>query len=58
MEQPLEMVGKPSRDESGIVVKDALQSFSYLTQISHEGMEQTDRTILAIMMGKQELCTR
>lgn len=44
--------------ESGIVGKDALQSFSYLTQISHEGMEQTDRTILTIMMGKQDICDR
>ena len=54
----LALKGISPRDESGIVGKDALQSFSYLTQISHEGMEQTDRTILAIMMGKQELCDR
>lgn len=52
----LALEGVSPRDESGIVGKDALQSFSYLTQISHEGMEQTDRTILAIMMGKQEQC--
>ncbi len=52
----LALAGVSPRDESGIVGKDALQSFSYLTQISHEGMEQTDRTILAIMMGKQEQC--
>ncbi len=54
----LALKGVSPRDESGIVGKDALQSFSYLTQISHEGMEQTDRTILAIMMGKQEICDR
>jgi L-cysteine desulfidase len=54
----LALGGISPRDESGIVGKDALQSFSYLTQISHEGMEQTDRTILAIMMGKQEQCER
>ncbi|MGE0074485.1 MAG: serine dehydratase subunit alpha family protein [Sphaerochaetaceae bacterium] len=54
----LALKGISPSEESGIVGKDALQSFSYLTQISHEGMEQTDRTILAIMMGKQELCTR
>jgi L-cysteine desulfidase len=54
----LALQGISPRDESGIVGKDALQSFSYLTQISHEGMEQTDRTILAIMMGKQEVCDR
>jgi len=54
----LALQGFSPKDESGIVGKDALQSFSYLTQISHEGMEQTDRTILAIMMGKQEICKR
>jgi L-cysteine desulfidase len=54
----LALKGMSPRDESGIVGRDALQSFSYLTQISHEGMEQTDRTILAIMMGKQEVCER
>jgi L-cysteine desulfidase len=54
----LALKGISPYDESGIVGKDALQSFSYLTQISHEGMEQTDRTILAIMMGKQEVCDR
>jgi len=54
----LALLGFSPSDESGIVGKDALQSFAYLTQISHEGMEQTDRTILAIMMGKQEICDR
>ncbi len=48
--------GLSPREESGIVGKDALQSFSYLSRISHEGMEQTDRTILSIMMAKQEKC--
>jgi L-cysteine desulfidase len=48
--------GLSPREESGIVGKDALQSFSYLSRISHEGMEQTDRTILSIMMDKQEKC--
>jgi L-cysteine desulfidase len=52
----LAFAGKSPSDESGIVGRDALQSFSYLTQISHEGMEQTDRTILEIIMRKQELC--
>ena len=56
MSSRLALAGISPRDESGIVGKDALQSFSYLTQISHEGMQQTDRTILAIMMGKQEMC--
>lgn len=58
MSSKLALKGVSPRDESGIVGKDALQSFSYLTQISHEGMEQTERTILAIMMGKQEVCER
>ncbi|MFA6688664.1 MAG: serine dehydratase subunit alpha family protein [Sphaerochaetaceae bacterium] len=39
--------------ESGIVGKDSLQSIDFLSRISHEGMEQTDRTILSIMMDKQ-----
>ena len=39
--------------ESGIVGKDSLQSLDFLSRISHEGMEQTDRTILSIMMDKQ-----
>ena len=50
--------GLSPREESGIVGKDSLQSFQYLTRISHEGMEQTDRTILSIMMDKQEVCDR
>ncbi|MFA6646380.1 MAG: L-serine ammonia-lyase, iron-sulfur-dependent, subunit alpha [Sphaerochaetaceae bacterium] len=54
----LALRGFSPSDESGIVGEDALQSFAYLTQISSEGMEQTDRTILAIMMGKQEICNR
>lgn len=39
--------------ESGIVGKDSLQSIDFLSRISHEGMEQTDRTILSIMLDKQ-----
>ncbi len=50
--------GLSPREESGIVGKDSLQSFQHLTRISHEGMEQTDRTILSIMMDKQEVCDR
>ncbi len=39
--------------ESGIVGKDSLQSIGYLSRLSHEGMEQTDRTIVSIMLDKQ-----
>jgi L-cysteine desulfidase len=39
--------------ESGIVGSDCKQSFDFLSRISHEGMEQTDRTILSIMLEKQ-----
>jgi len=39
--------------ESGIVGNDCKQSFDFLSRISHEGMEQTDRTILSIMLEKQ-----
>lgn len=39
--------------ESGIVGIDCIQSFDFLSRISHEGMEQTDKTILAIMLEKQ-----
>lgn len=39
--------------ESGIVGNNCKQSFDFLSRISHEGMEQTDRTILSIMLEKQ-----
>jgi L-cysteine desulfidase len=39
--------------ESGIVGKDSLESMGFLSRISHEGMTETDRTILSIMLGKQ-----
>ena len=39
--------------ESGIVGKDSLESISYLSKLSHEGMEETDRTILRIMLEKE-----
>lgn len=38
--------------ESGIVGKDSLESMDFLSRISHEGMEETDKTILSIMLGK------
>ncbi len=39
--------------ESGIVGKSSMESMDFLSRISHEGMEQTDKTILSIMLGKQ-----
>lgn len=40
--------------ESGIVGKDSLESITYLSRISSEGMTQTDDTILSIMLNKQK----
>ena len=39
--------------ESGIVGRSSSESMDFLKRISHEGMEQTDKTILSIMLGKQ-----
>ncbi len=39
--------------ESGIVGKSSMESMDFLSRISHEGMEETDKTILSIMLGKQ-----
>ncbi len=50
----LAMKGSAPGQESGIVGMDCVQSFNYLSRISHEGMAQTDKTILAIMMEKQK----
>lgn len=40
-------------NESGIVGKTSRESMDFLSRISHEGMEETDKTILSIMLGKQ-----
>jgi L-cysteine desulfidase len=58
MSTRLALKGKAPTPLSGIVGKDALQSFANLKLLSHEGMEQTDLTILSIMMGVQEICER
>ncbi len=50
----LALKGSAPGEESGIVGMDCVQSFDYLSRISHEGMAQTDKTILAIMMEKQK----
>lgn len=42
----------PSFD-SGIIGNNCKESFDFLSRISHEGMEQTDKTILSIMLEKQ-----
>ncbi len=39
--------------ECGIVGSDCLESMSHLSRISCEGMEETDKTIMSIMMDKQ-----
>ena len=48
----LALVGKRAGREAGIVGDDSLSSINHLTRISHEGMEQTNRTILQIMLEK------
>ena len=48
----LAMKGKSASSESGIVGSDSLESIRYLSQLSHEGMEETDKTILKIMIEK------
>ncbi len=40
-------------NESGIVGKCSGESMDFLSRISREGMEETDKTILSIMLGKQ-----
>lgn len=50
----LAIKGNAPGEESGIVGMDCVQSFDFLSRISHEGMAQTDKTILSIMMQKQK----
>ncbi|MCK9288011.1 MAG: L-serine ammonia-lyase, iron-sulfur-dependent, subunit alpha [Sphaerochaetaceae bacterium] len=49
----LAIEGKSPHEESGIVGRDSFESIEYLSRITHEGMEQTDSTIVSIMLGKQ-----
>ncbi len=44
--------GKAPGHESGIVGKDAMDSIDNLMDMCHEGMVQTDQTILSIMLDK------
>ena len=46
------ITGKKAGGEAGIVGDDSLSSIDHLTRISREGMEQTNRTILQIMLEK------
>lgn len=39
--------------EAGILGENSDETISYIEKISHEGMENTDKTILSIMIGKQ-----
>ena len=48
----LAMRGMSASKESGIVGSDSLESIKYLSKLSHEGMEETDKTILKIMIEK------
>ena len=45
--------GMSPGSESGIVGKTSKESMDFLSRISREGMEETDKTILSIMLGKQ-----
>lgn len=40
-------------EESGIVGHDSLESINYLSKISSEGMLETDKTIVSIMLNKK-----
>jgi len=45
--------GMSPGNESGIVGKSSKETMDFLSRISREGMEETDKTILSIMLGKQ-----
>ncbi len=48
----LAMKGFAPGEESGIVGHDSFESITHLSRISSEGMEETDKTIMSIMMDK------
>ena len=50
----LAMCGLAPSSESGIVGRTSSESRDFLERISREGMEEVDKTILSIMMGKSE----
>ena len=49
----LALSGHRAGAESGIVGNDSLSTIDHLTRISREGMEETNRTIIRIMMEKR-----
>lgn len=49
----LAMKGLAPGRESGIVGQDSLESVAYLSRISSEGMAETDKTIVSIMLNKK-----
>ncbi len=49
----LSLKGFAPGPECGIVGSDCLESMGHLSRISCEGMEETDKTIMSIMMDKQ-----
>lgn len=48
----LALLGHAPKEESGICGSDSLASIDYLSRLTHEGMQATDRTILDIMLEK------
>lgn len=50
----LAMAGLAPGAESGIVGDDAKGTLAYLSELTHQGMEPTDKTILSIMLEKQQ----
>lgn len=49
----LALKGFSPAEESGIVGRDSLESITYLSKISSEGMLETDKTIVSIMLNKK-----
>ena len=47
----LALEGQAPSNESGIIGQDAIQTIDHLARISHEGMLETDKTILSIMLN-------
>lgn len=50
----LALKGEAPSSECGIIGDDARKTLGYLSRLTHDGMEPTDRTILSIMLSKTE----
>jgi len=50
----LALDGLAPTPECGIIGEDAKKTLGNLSQLTHDGMEPTDKTILSIMLGKKE----